>query len=31
MGRKFRWPLLEPNLFLVQATAARYDLSHNKM
>lgn len=31
MGLKFRWPHLEPNLFLVQATAARYDLSHNKM
>lgn len=31
MGLKFRWPHLEPNLFLVQATAARYDLSHNKV
>lgn len=31
MGLKFRWPLLEPNLFLVQATAAGYDLSHKKM
>jgi hypothetical protein len=30
MGLKFRWPHLEPNLFLVQATAARYDLSYNR-